>query len=205
MRLTRPPRRALPLLLGAALTITLTQNGFANDREARYEGSGARVVRAAGITLVDEGSMTCSATTGLGNGGTCLRFNPAVPDPAVFVLDDALGPQVPFQVCVDNNGDGFCTSPEEGPCADDIVFSHADGGAFFNPLSVRGGFRPGCPGGAYAGYIVFLCNGVHVDATAHTHGGTTGIARLVTASSGSGNFCGGTQQNVSRKKYTITP
>jgi hypothetical protein len=200
--------RRLMLLATTALLVSTAQNGFAGQEDARYDGSGTQVVRVAGVTLVDEGSVTCSASTGAGTGGSCLRFNPATPDPAVFVTDDdpAIGTFVAFQVCVDNNGDGFCTSPaESGPCPDDIVFSHADGGAFFNPLSVRAGFRPGCPGGPYPGYVVFLCAGTHVDGSAHQHRATTGSSRLVTAMSGTGNFCGGTQQRVSKKQYTITP
>jgi hypothetical protein len=206
MRTFHAPRRALMLVAAAALVVTTAGAGHAGQEEARYDGAGAHVVRVAGVTLRDEGSMSCSASTGAGNGGSCLRFDPTVPAPAVFTVDAALGTQVAFQVCIDNNGDSFCTSPEEGPCADDIVFSHADGGLFFNPLSVPKGFRPGCAGGPFPGYIVFICEGVHVDTTGpHTHTPTVGTSRLVSGGTGTGNFCGGTQQNVSRKKYTINP
>ena len=208
MRTIHPTRRALLLVTAAATAVAFGQNGFAGEqRPSRYEGSGARVVRVAGQTLVDEGSMTCSASTGFGTGGACLRFDPTVPAPAVFVRDDdpTIGATLPYQVCVDNDGDGFCTSPSSGPCGDDIVFSHADGGAFYNPLTVPPGFRPGCPGAPYAGYVVFLCTGVHADPTPHTHGGTTGTARLVSGGTGTGDFCGGSQERVSSKQYTITP
>jgi hypothetical protein len=195
-------------LAASALLVTTAQNGFADQREARYEGSGTTVVRVAGVTLVDEGSMSCSATTGAGSGGSCLRFDPTNPAPAVSIndADPTIGTHVAFQACVDNNGDGFCTSPpEDGPCPDDIVFSHSDGGGFSNPLTVQKGFRPGCPGGPYPGYIVFICAGTHVDGSAHTHRATNGLALLVTGGGPSGNFCGGNQQRVSRKQYTITP
>jgi len=205
MRHITPSRRAL-LLLSASAVLAGAQTGHAGQQEVRYDGQGAQVIRVAGVTIRDTGSMSCSASTGFGNGGACLRFDPANPAPAVFVADALNGTQQAFQVCVDNNGDRVCTSPEEGACADDIVFSHADGGAFFNPLKVRAGFRPGCPGGPFPGYIVFLCGGVHVDATGpHQHTANTGTASLVVGGSGTGNFCGGTQQNVSRKSYTITP
>ncbi|HWL34960.1 MAG TPA: hypothetical protein VNQ77_02080 [Frankiaceae bacterium] len=207
MRSITPSRRVVTLLAACVMTIVTPQAGRAGEQqEARYQGTGAHVIRVAGTTVRDDGSMTCSYSTGAGNGGTCLRFDPANPSPAVRVVDAALGPAVPFQVCLDNNGDGFCTSPERGPCGDDIFFSHADGGAFFNPLAVPGGFRPGCPGGPYPGYVVFICEGIHVDtAGPHSHTPTTGVAMLVSGGSGTGDFCGGTQENVSRKQYTITP
>lgn len=209
MRSITPPRRLLMLLAASALLVTTSQNGFAGEQQdARYDSSGTTVVRVAGVTVVDEGSVTCSASTGAGTGGSCLRFDPTNPAPAVFVQDGdpTIGTHVAFQACVDNNGDGFCTSPaEDGPCPDDIVFSHSDGGAFSNPLSVRQGFRPGCAGGPFPGYVVFICAGTHVDGSAHTHRATTGTSRLVVGGGPSGNFCGGTQQRVSKKQYTITP
>lgn len=205
MRSITPSRRVLTLVAACVLTIVTPQGGHAGERQASYEGTGAHVIRVAGVTVRDEGSMTCSVSTGAGTGGSCLRFDPLNPSPAVLVHDAALGAAVPFQVCLDNNGDGFCTSPESGPCADDIVFSHADGGAFFNPLTVPNGFRPGC-GGPFPGYVVFICDGLHVDNTgAHTHTPTAGVTALVSEGSGTGNFCGGTPQNVSRKAYTLTP
>jgi hypothetical protein len=208
MRSRQPHRRALLLVAAAAVLFGAVHNGYAGEGEgqqARYEGNGATVVRAAGTTVIDEGDLTCSAATGTGTGGSCLRFDPFNPSPAIRILDVAHGASVAFQACIDNNGDSFCTSPEGGPCGDDIIFSHADGGAFFNPLAVPHNFRPGCPGGPFPGYVVFLCAGVHVDATAHTHDVTTGTATLVVGGTGSGNFCGGTAQRQSRKHYTITP
>jgi hypothetical protein len=206
MRSIATSRRALLLLSAVALFVN-TAPSHAGEQYARYQGQGAHVVRIAGITVTDEGSMTCSLSTGAGTGGSCLRFDPLNPAPAVSVQDSVNGTNQAFQVCLDNNGDGFCTSPESGPCADDIVFSHADGGAFFNPLSVAKGFRPGCPGSPFfPGYVVFLCGGTHVDSTgAHQHTANGGTTSLVVGGTGTGNFCGGTQQNVSRKHYSVTP
>ncbi len=205
-RLRLFPRKSLLVAVVAASSVLIgtAPGGHAGERQAQYEGNGASVVRVAGVTLVDSGQMTCSISTGNGTGGSCLRFDPLVPAPAILVQDSANGTNQAFQVCLDNNGDSFCTSPEQGPCADDIVFSHADGGAFFNPLTVPPMFRPGCPGGPFPGYIIFTCAGQHVDGTAHSHSATNGSATLVSGGTGSGNFCGGTQQNVSRKRYILT-
>ncbi|MDQ1684091.1 MAG: hypothetical protein QOC82_828 [Frankiaceae bacterium] len=204
-----PYTRGRAVLLGitaAAIAVSATAGpGYAGEQQARYDGAGTQVIRVGGVTLVDEGSMTCSASTGAGTGGSCLRFDPTNPAPAVLVQDASFGTHVAFQACLDNNGDSVCTSPDQGPCADDIVFSHADGGGFFNPLAVRQGFRPGCPGGPFPGYIIFTCRGTHVDGTAHTHDVTTGTTTLVAGGTGTGNFCGGTQQRQSRKTYTINP
>jgi hypothetical protein len=209
MRILQLRRRAMLLATLAAVSVSIPGTGFAGqDQQARYDSSGTRVVRIAGVTLVDEGSMTCSASTGAGVGGSCLRFDPTNPTPAVSVVDasPAIGTHVAYQVCLDNNGDSACTSPpESGPCPDDIVFSHSDGGAFSNPLAVAPGFRPGCPGGPFPGYVVFICSGAHVDGSAHTHDATTGTTQLVAGGGPSGNFCGGTAQRVSRKHYTVNP
>ncbi len=162
--------------------------------------------------LVDEGFVECDASDGSGIGGACVPFGPG---DAIFVTDDVAGLEVAFQVCVDNNGDSVCTSPDRGDptgggsCPDEVLFSHGRGGGplpdFFNPLGpLPTGFLPGCPGGPFPGYVVFLCEGVHVAESAHTHPATTGVAKLTTGGTGFGDFCGGTAQQPTRKRYAVT-
>ncbi len=180
-------------------------------RQASYTASGTVVVKNAGEpAAVDDGVLTCNGVTGVGIGGGCVSFSPQ-PDPAVGVTDDVSGTQVAFQVCLDNNGDSACVSPDFGPCADEIFFSHDDGGRFFNPLGpLPPNFKAGCPGGPWPGYVVFLCTAVHVAANGstagspHTHPATEGTIVTTTTGTGFGNFCGGSPQNASNKRYLVS-
>ena len=169
----------------------------------RYVAGGTTVVRNNGEPTTDEGSVVCDNGKGVGAGGFCLPFGSG---DAIAVSDDALGPDVAYQVCVDNNGDGFCTSPDfDQNCPDQIAFSHDDGGTFFNPLGpLPTGFLPGCSGGAWNGYVVFLCQGVHADTgSGHSHQATTGEGKVTTGGEGLGTFCGGTPVQQSRKPYGV--
>ncbi|HWL35159.1 MAG TPA: hypothetical protein VNQ77_03100 [Frankiaceae bacterium] len=171
---------------------------------ARYMSGGTAVVREDGQTTADEGSVVCNNGDNVGVGGFCVPFTGGN---AVAVFDASLGEDVPFQVCVDNSGDGLCTSPESGPCADVIAFSHNDAGQFFNPLGpVPTGFAPGCGGGPWNGFVVFLCEGAHVQGgVPHPHTPTTGTGRVTTGGEGLGTFCGGSHAAPSRKRYTTRP
>ena len=181
-------------VLAAAIAVALSAFGSVPGAQAgpsaRYVSAGVAVARGNGSTVVDNGAVVCDDGNGVGVGGVCLPFSG---DDAVSVVDDELGESLAFQVCVDNNGDGLCTTNDPDPsCADDIYFSHDDAGNFFNPVGpVRTGFRAGCPGGAFNGYVVFLCDGVHAVANdPHAHPATTGIATLTTGAEGLGDFCG---------------
>jgi hypothetical protein len=168
----------------------------------RYVGAGTAVARANGGTAVDDGTVVCDDGNGVGSGGVCLAFGGG---DAVSVADQALGENVAFQVCLDNNGDGFCTSPSSGECPDQIFFSHNDAGQFFNPIGpLPTGFLPGCYGGPWKGYVVLLCEGAHAVGTdVHTHEASTGTASVTIGGEGFGTFCGGTPQRVSSKRYTV--
>ena len=162
----------------------------------RYAAGGTAVGRVGGQTFVDNGGAVCDRTHRAGSGGVCLPFGGGN---GVEVLDAVHGQNVAFQVCVDNNHDNICGfSPFDavgsttGPCADDIVFSHNDAGAFYNPVGpVPGGFRTGCatPAGSrsWNGYVVMLCEGAH---DTHQHPATTGTARVTGSPEGVGTFCG---------------
>ncbi len=163
-----------------------------------YVGGATAVVRSGDQTPVDEGTVVCDPD-GESLGGACVPFSEAGPDPFVLVLDDILGEQVAFQVCIDNDGDGSCAWDPEAPCGDDVYFSHDDDGNFHNPLGpLPTGFRPGCAGnGGFPGYVVFLCQGAHVpegDAS-HVHPATSGtVSSLDSAgppNAGLGDFCAG--------------
>jgi hypothetical protein len=172
---------------------------------ARYVAGGTAVVREPGQAVVDDGSVICDTGDGAGAGGLCLPFGGG---DSVEILDEVAGQEVAFQVCVDNNGDGLCTSPDNNPlCPDQIAFSHDDAGNFFNPVGpVPAGFLPGCPGGPWRGYVVFICNGVHAVGTAsHSHPATSGTGRVAPGSGeGLGTFCGGGPR-VSNKPYVLSP
>ena len=172
-----------------------------------YTGGGTFVVKTDETgTLLDDGGVICEGTDGDGVGGGCLLFPAPGADgsaePRVFiqVRDDTVGPRVAFQVCIDNNGDGICGGPQTNPrCFDQIFFSHADGGKFFNPLGpLPTTFLPGCPGG-FPGYVVLLCQGVHDDREQgpHQHRVTTGTIGFAIEGSGYGDFCGGGGQGGS--------
>ena len=146
--------------------------------------------------LLDAGGVVCvKRGTGPSVGGGCVPFGHGS---SIGVSDDALGTtDVAFQVCLDNDGDGFCAfAPGAGGCADDVYFSHDSSGAFHNPLGpLPTGFRSGCPGGPWQGYVVFLCQGVHVTnvltGVGHVHAAVHGtITPTTAAGSGFGDFCG---------------
>jgi hypothetical protein len=167
----------------------------------RYTNPGATVVRGNGATPADSGFAICQPALGTGTGGLCLPFGD---DDAVQVVDDTAGENVAFQVCIDNNGDGFCTFGESGPCADDIEFSHDDAGNFFNPVGpLRTGFRTGCPGGPWNGYVVIICNGVHVTASPHAHPATTGTASVTSGGEGLGTFCGNPRPDGAKPYFVL--
>jgi hypothetical protein len=195
-------------LLGAVFAAFLSilpgvlPNANAAGDTGRYVGAGTTVGRANGQTAADDGTVVCDDGEGVGTGGVCLAFGGG---DAVEVADQALRGEVAFQVCIDNDGDGFCTSPSYGPCADQIFFSHDDAGQFFNPIGpLPTGFAPGCYGGPWKGYVVLLCQGAHAAGTSvHTHEATSGTASVTTGGQGFGTFCGGTPQQVSRKPYTV--
>ena len=172
---------------------------------ATYLAGGTVVAKEQGRPpAADEGAVVCLPldVTGnnLGAGGGCVAFGKSV-----RVTDVRYGTAVPFQVCVDNDGDGVCTSPDFGSCADQVFFSHDDNGANHNPLGpLPGGFAPGCPGGAWHGYVVYLCNGVHTAGGAHAHPATAGtIESLAVPGTGYGTFCGGVEKNQSNKPYVV--
>jgi hypothetical protein len=187
-----------------------TSSAGAGPTTARYAGAGVAVVRADGSTPVDNGFVACDSGDGVGSGGACLPFGGG---DGVHVVDDVRGEDVAFQVCVDNDGDGLCTSGNAAAtCGDDIVFSHDDAGNFFNPVGpVPAGFRSGCPGGPWRGYVVFLCEGVHATAAnpqaAHAHPATTGTVAVTAGAEGVGTFCGGGGTVATRpagKPYVVT-
>jgi hypothetical protein len=202
--------------IAAAVSLALfTTPGQAAQgiREVQYTGGGTVVVKQSGQSpAADEGVLVCSSTGGMSVGGGCLSFGTNPLASSVLVQDNVSGTQVAFQVCIDNNHDGRCVSPDEGPCADQIFFSHNDEGLFFNPLGPLP-IKPkdGCPGGVWNGYVVFLCNGVHAagndgsSGTNHSHPATAGhMIQLDTPGSGFGNFCGGSRQDPSNKQYVVT-
>ena len=176
--------------------------------EAVYSGGGTVVVKQNGqAPLADEGALVCRPNAWSGVGGGCVSFGQWIDKSSVGVYDTTFGTSVPFQVCIDNNGDGACVSPDKGACADQIFFSHDDRGNNFNPLGpLPTGFQSGCPGGAWHGYVVFVCNGVHDAGGGHSHPATTGsILTLNTPGTGFGTFCGGVPQDPSNKRYVVLP
>jgi hypothetical protein len=173
---------------------------------ATYTGAGTVVVKQAGAApAADEGALVCVPNQARGVGGGCISFGTGINTGGVQVDDAENGRTVAFQVCIDNNGDGRCVSPDPTPCGDQIFFSHDDAGNFFNPLGplpIR--HRDGCPGGRWDGYIVFVCTGAHtVDGTAHNHGATTGTISAVPTGTGFGTFCGGTPAQPTNKPYVV--
>jgi hypothetical protein len=168
----------------------------------RYAGSGLT------IAYADLGFALCDTVHRAGTGGVCLPFTGHA---AVHVVDGVHGEDVPFQVCVDNNHDGFCgfnpmdPGASTGPCEDDLVLSHDDTGAFHNPVGpVPTGFRAGCaqPPGArsWNGYVVILCEGLH---DTHHHPVTTGTAKVAGVPEGTGTFCGGSGGPFIGKPYAV--
>lgn len=179
-----------------------------------YLGGGVGVVKPTESPApVDDGTAVC-AVGGPDVGGACIPFGTAG-DAAkrasnnVFVLDQAMGTQVAFQVCIDNDQDGACGTPSFLPCGDDLFFSHDDDGTFHNPLGpLPTGLRSGCASqpGAWQGYVVFLCQGVHdAGQGPHVHPATTGSVYRTSGGSGYGDFCGPEEgeETPTLKEYTI--
>ena len=162
-----------------------------------YVSGGTFVVKTQFGTLVDNGGVVCHGTDGGGIGGGCLPF-PGADGRGAFVrvADASAGDAVAFQVCIDNNGDGICGGPAgaQGPCFDQIFFSHDDEGRFFNALGpLPTSFLEGCAvNGGFPGYVVLLCTGAHeVGGAAHSHTLTQGTIGFASTGSGYGSFCGG--------------
>jgi hypothetical protein len=205
----QPHTVAIVALLGASLLIV--PSGPAAGNVVPYVASGTAVVKEQGqAPFADDGVVVCGSSAP-GIGGGCLPFGA---DDSVEVLDAAMGHHVAFQVCIDNNGDGRCSAGREGErCADRVFFSHDDEGNFYNPLGpLPTGFDPGCAGGPFHGYVVFLCTGAHVlfdDGTAlpiagatHAHAATSGTIQGATGGTGYGNFCRPANNQV--KTYIVT-
>lgn len=192
-------RKTTTFALLALVTVGTTLAAAAFGPTAQYIAGATAVVKEPGSApILDQGGAICD-DTGPSLGGACITFGPY---DSVLVGDGAAGAAVAFQVCIDNNGDGVCGGPQgggaAGRCFDQIFFSHDDAGRFFNPLGpLPNSFLPGCGSGApFAGYVVFLCEGVHGGAgsdgsatTPHTHGVTTGSVTGVHGGSGFGDFC----------------
>lgn len=196
--------RQILFAVGAALALALSAMPADADP---YTGALTFVARTNGFVPADNGVVVCDPGTG-GAGGACIAWDGA--SDSVLVSDVLAGLDVAYQVCVDNDGDGVCVerSPLLPGCDDQIFFSHADGGAFFNPLGpLPTSFLPGCPGG-FPGWVVFLCTGVHDDGAAHTHDATDGTVVGTTGGTGYGNFCGGgnatgERNNTAAKAYIV--
>ncbi|MGH9277541.1 MAG: hypothetical protein ACRD12_05470 [Acidimicrobiales bacterium] len=158
---------------------------------ATYSGGATVVVKQVGAqALADVGAVVCRPSTDSGYGGACVPFGPGN---AIRVDDTKAGTSVAFQVCIDNDGNRQCGGlPSIPGCADVLVYSHSDSGAFFNPIGpLPGGFSPGCPGGPFKGYVVLICQGVHIAGIApHVHLASSGVVSLTTGGTGFGNFCG---------------
>lgn len=177
------------LLLGASLLIAPAVP--APPSVVQYAAGGTAVVKEQGQPAqVDSGALACTQN-GVGVGGGCIPFGNY---DSILVQDAARGRNVAFQVCIDNNGDGACSGESGNSCRDQQFFSHDDAGAFFNPLGpLPKGFLPGCPGGAWKGYVVFLCEGVHIPVRppgpGHAHPATAGTISGALSGTGYGNFC----------------
>lgn len=176
-----------------------------------YVAGGTAVYRENGQTVADDGAALC-LPGGMGVGGACLPFGGR--GGAVGVLDAVSGTNVAFQVCIDNNGDSKCTDnrkPTGEACVDQVFFSHSDDARFFNPLGPLPNSRtPGCPTTGWNGYVVFICEGVHVAQNGsagggqpHTHAATTGTISNAPAGSGYGNFCGSSERVTVEKDYQV--
>lgn len=197
--------RTLPILVGLVLgaSLLIAPAIGAPPSVVQYVGGGTVVVKEQGQpAAVDSGAVVCGSN-GAAIGGGCIPFGPWK---SIFVNDAVKGSSVAFQVCIDNDGDGKCALGEGQACGDRQYFSHDDNGAFFNPLGpLPQGFTPGCPGGAWKGYVVFLCEGAHIPVRPpgppHAHPATTGTIAGTLAGTGYGNFCQPTGFNV--KTYTV--
>ena len=183
--------RTLGIVLALLVAATLASQASAIQRESAYVAGGTAVVRSDGEALADNGALVCSTSMGVGVGGGCIRWAAAAGLTSVLVTDRAAGDVVAYQVCIDNNGDSICGGIQDPRCPDQQFFSHADGGAFFNPLGpLPTAFLPGCAGG-FPGWVVFLCTGAHEDSSgSHSHAATTGSVLAWPKGTGYGNFCG---------------
>ena len=196
-------RRSLACCIALGVLLAMGSAGAAPS--ASYTGAGITVVKEApgAEPTIDNGGVVCDASTGDGVGGACVDFGGGV-----SVVDGLGGEEVAFQVCIDNNGDGICAGGGRdgavNPCGDLQFFSHSDDGRFFNPLGpLPSSFKTGCPGGAWNGYIVFLCEGVHNDGHAlHVHPATSGTVTTATTGEGFGDFCGG-GVDAAPKRYEV--
>jgi hypothetical protein len=205
-------KRALLLLACCFAFLAIAVGGAQGfGPTAQYVGSHTVVIKGLPTDTKDRGSVICNSD-GASIGGGCIPFNPLVGD-SIRVDDDLAGTAVAFQVCIDNNGDGLCGGQREGPgafCADQLYYSHGDAGTFDNPLGpLPMTFRPGCPGG-FAGYVVFVCVGIHAveGHPPHQHIAPKGMITLTTGGTGVigdksvGDFCGGTVETPP-KPYTV--
>jgi len=201
--------RRLWAVLIAVVVVVLPVAGTAGP----YVSGATVVYKDAGQQpAVDSGAVVCSIETGAGVGGGCLPFSAA--SRFVGVSDAAFGPQVAFQVCIDNNGDNRCVSGGDkppGPCDDLVWFSHSDDGSISNPLGPLPGSRSNSQQcnpkhSGWDGYVVFLCEGVHtVNGAAHVHPATTGMIQGSPTGPSPfkfGDFCGGIRDQVI-KEYEI--
>lgn len=186
-------RGILPALLGLlCASLAIASLAPAPPSTVSYVAGGTLVVKEQSQpAAVDSGALACT-DDGLGIGGGCIPFGPW---DSIRVQDAVSGLKVAFQVCIDNDGDGQCAGEQQGgACSDDQFFSHHDDGRFFNPLGpLPKGFKTGCPGGAWQGYVVFLCEGVHVPVRPpgppHGHAATEGSISGALDGTGYGNFC----------------
>jgi len=194
-------------VLASGAALALPSSAAQGTYAAEYSAPGTLVVKQAGQPpAADTGVLVCSRSQQtLSVGGGCVSFGPGPDFASVVMLDAVMAHDVAFQVCIDNNHDGACVSPDRGPCADQIFFSHNDEGQFFNPLGpLPVKHKDGCPGGVWDGYVVFLCTGAHAAGTTHNHAATRGsILTRTGPGTGFGTFCGGSTQDPSNKSYVV--
>ena len=181
----------LALLFATVAVTTVARPADAAETYAYVAGTTA-VARTGGSTVADSGTVVCAgapdADAGAGVGGVCIPWSAG--GSAIEVVDGALGHDVAFQACVDNDGNLQCGgTPVISGCADAVVFSHFDNGTFSNPLAAPTSFTSGCPGG-FPGWVVFLCQGAHDAGGLHAHEATGGTVTTVASGGPSGQFCG---------------
>lgn len=195
-----PRRKISGLVAVAALAAALLAPGgsrAAVSEPSTFVAAGTVVAKQTGSAPdLDRGVVVCDPAAGRGIGGVCIPF--AGGRNAIGVLDALASGEVAFQACIDNSGDGACTVDNRttiNPCTDDIFYSHDDQGRFFNPLGpLPAGFWQGCAGQenfhGFPGYVVFICDGVHLNqGEAHSHSATSGTVELVAGGTGYGTFC----------------
>ncbi len=217
----RKPRNALVLLAAAATLGLLLPVGVQATPPTlgagHYKDPGIVVVNfnigLGQITVADNGAVVCrdvnaDGTPDHGRGGVCIPFGDLQGD-SIQVVDDDVGLDVAFQVCIDNNGDSLCGPPTDNlfSCQDTIVYSHDSAtGAFFNPLKLSQlGFTTGCPGGPFPGVVVMICAGLHDNEFAtnlHFHNASEGQVTSVNGGTGTGDYC---TAPASTKAYELAP